>query len=303
MNKKELIEAILYLKAKKNAVIVSHNYQRPEIQEISDYLGDSLELAQRVQSLDSELIVFCGVHFMAESAKILCPDKKILLPEESAGCPLADCATPDQVREFRKQNPEAVFIAYINTSAAVKAECDVCATSANAMKIIDYYKDREIVYLPDKNLAAYAESILQRPIIKWAGQCYVHHFLITPQKIQELKKSHPEALVMAHPEAPKAVLDLADIVTGTSGMLRAVQKSAGNEFIIGTESGLADRMRREFPGKIFYAVESAVCGEMKLTTLSSLYHALRDDRYEIHVPPEIASKARLALVRMLELSE
>ncbi len=302
MEKQKLIHEINRLKVEKNAIILAHNYQRPEIQVIADYLGDSLELAKTAATLKTDTIIFCGVHFMAESAKILCPEKTVLLPELEAGCPLADCATADQVKKMRKKHPEAVFIAYINTSAAVKAECDVCCTSANAMKIIDHFKDREIVYLPDKNLAAYAEYIMKKPIIKWPGQCYVHDNLIQVEPVAELIKQFPDALVLAHPEAPMDVLDLADVVTGTSGMIRTAHESSLSDFILLTERGLADRMSREMPDKRFHALPGAICGQMKVTTLRSVFEALTEWKNAIEVDSVIAEKARKTLDRMLEMS-
>lgn len=303
MNRNELVQEIRRLKKEKNAAILVHNYQRSEIQEVADYLGDSLDLAKRATALQNPVIVFCGVHFMAESAAILNPHKTILLPEIDAGCPLADCASAEEVRAARKRHPEAVFIAYINTSAAVKAEVDVICTSANAMKIISHYKGREICYLPDKNLAGYVEKQLEIDIIKWPGQCYVHDRLITEDAVKTAIKANPEAMVLAHPEAPENVLKLAHVVTGTSGMINTVKVSNHKDFIIVTETGLTQRMAREFPSKNFIEIASAICSQMKLTTLQSLYEALKLHRHVITVPENTAAKARTALNRMLELSE
>jgi quinolinate synthase len=302
MNTQELKEKIRLLKKSLGAVLLVHNYQRPEVQEIADYMGDSLDLAKRAKALDNPVIVFCGVHFMAESAKILNPTKKVLLPEPEAGCPLADCATPEQVKRFRSRYPEAVFIAYINTSAAVKAECDCCCTSANAVKIIRHFDKRDIVYLPDKNLAAYAEYTLNRPIIKWPGQCYVHDRLISPETVDRLKQQYPDAVVMAHPETHLSILKKADVVTGTSGMLKEVERRNAKYFIVVTEIGLVDRMRRDYPDKVFVPLTNAVCAQMKLTTLNSVYRALLHQSMEIQVPEKIAERARVALEKMLELS-
>ncbi len=297
-----LISKIEELKSKLNAVVLAHNYQRPEVQKIADFLGDSLVLAKKAMELDNPVIVFCGVHFMAESAKILSPDKKILLPEPEAGCPLADCASPEAVRKMRDKHPDALFIAYINTSAEVKAECDICVTSANAMNIIRHFPHREIVYLPDKNLARYAEKQLNREIIKWPGQCYVHDQLIQLDDVERLKAEHPEAVVMSHPETAMEILEISDVFTGTGGMLSYARSSGKNEFIVVTEQGLVDRMRREIPGKIFFHLPAAICGQMKLTTLRSLHESLRDMKTEITVDSNIASRAKKALDRMMELS-
>ncbi|MBN1879837.1 quinolinate synthase NadA [bacterium] len=304
MNRNDLTEQILHLKKERNALILVHNYQRPEVQAIADYLGDSLDLARRATQTDRSLIVFCGVHFMAESATLLSPEKIILLPVLDAGCPLADCATPEMVRAARLQHPEAVFIAYINTSAAVKAEVDVVCTSANALKIIGHYakEGRTICYLPDKNLAAFAEQKLGIKIITWPGQCYVHDRLITAEKVKILKHSHPDAVVVAHPEAPPEVLQLAEIVTGTAGMLKAVEHSRTSEWIVVTETGLIDRLHREYPNRRFYGIENAICSQMKLTTLISIRDALEKTQHRITVPEPVASKARQALNRMMELT-
>ncbi|MCD4653987.1 quinolinate synthase NadA [bacterium] len=303
MDRELLKQKIIELKKKRNAAILVHNYQRPEIQEIADYLGDSLDLAKYAKQLPNQVIVFCGVHFMAESAVILSPEKTILLPQKDAGCPLADCATPEMVIEARRKNPDAVFVAYINTSAAVKAEVDVVCTSANAFSILSHFKGREICYLPDKNLAAYAEKKLGLGIIKWPGQCYVHHFLIDIKIVRELKKQHPQALVMAHPEATMDVLEMADVVIGTSGMMKIALESDRNDFIIVTEIGLAKRMQREISDKNFYAIPDAVCTQMKLTTLQSLYESLKNMQHAITVPNKIADKARISLQCMLELTK
>jgi len=302
MDQKTLKKEILELKAERNAAILVHNYQRSEIQEIADYLGDSLDLAKRAKQLPNPVIVFCGVHFMAESAAIMSPEKTILLPQKDAGCPLADCATPEMVRESRKKHPDAVYIAYINTSAAVKAEVDVVCTSANAFSILSHYKGREICYLPDNNLASYAERTFDIPIIKWPGHCYVHQTLITETAVKDLKNKYPDAMVIAHPEASFEVLQLADLVTGTSGMIKTAKESKRNQFIVVTEKGLVQRMRREIPDKTFIELPEAICTQMKLTTLLSLHRSLKNMQHVISVPESIAAKARISLNRMMELT-
>lgn len=302
MNKKALAEQINRYKAEKNAVLLVHNYQRPEIQAIADYLGDSLELARHAKTLPHETIVFCGVHFMAESAALLAPGKSVLLPVQDAGCPLADCASVEMVRRMRERHPDAVFVAYINTSAAVKAESDVVCTSANAFTILNHFADRKICYLPDKNLAAYAARELGIPIISWPGQCYVHDKLIRADDVTALKKQYPEALVMAHPEASLDVLELADIVTGTGGMIKKARTSEHSTFIVVTEAGLVNRLRIENPEKIFIEMEGAICAQMKLTTLQNVHDALKYDRYRITVPDTVAAGALRALEKMLELT-
>lgn len=304
MNKSETVNEISKYKKKMNAVILAHNYQRPEIQEIADYLGDSLDLAKKASHLSCKTIVFCGVHFMAESAAILSPDKDVLLPVLEAGCPLADCATPEMILETRKRNPDAVIVAYINTSAAVKAEADVICTSANAMAILKHYCDQQkkICYLPDKNLAAYAEKQMGISIIKWPGQCYVHDTHITKDAVQSLKQKYPDAFVMAHPEAPLNVLELADAVIGTGGMIKLAGSSDHKSFIVATEKGLVYRLRKENPKKQFYEIENAICAQMKVTTLQSVLNALKNYQHKITLQEPIAARARKALNKMLLLS-
>jgi quinolinate synthase len=302
MKRADLIREIQRLKQERKALILVHNYQRPEIQGIADHLGDSLDLARIASRCLEDVIVFCGVHFMAESAKILSPQKTVLLPEPDAGCPLADCASPEQVQEARSKYPDALFVAYINTSAEVKALCDICVTSANAHKIIKQFPEREIVYLPDRNLATYVESVLDRRIIKWPGQCYVHDHLIQLDAVKELKRDHPKAVLMAHPEAPMTILEMSDVVTGTSGMLKEVAERTDKSFIVATEIGLVDRMRNEFPDRVFHPIPGAVCSQMKLTTLQSVYDALTLWKTNVTVPEPTARLAKQALDRMLELS-
>jgi quinolinate synthase len=302
IRKDELVEQINRYKAERKAVLLVHNYQRPEIQAIADYLGDSLELARIARTLPDETIVFCGVHFMAESAALLAPEKSVLLPVLEAGCPLADCATPEMVRRMRRCYPDAVFVAYINTSAAVKAESDVVCTSANAFTILQHFADRRICYLPDKNLAEYASRELGLNIVTWPGQCYVHDTLIRADDLIALKKQYPEALVMAHPEAPMNVLERADVVTGTGGMIKIARTSERTSFIVATETGLVNRMKKENPGKTFIEMEGAICAQMKLTTLQNVHDALKYDRYRITVPDTVAAGALRALEKMLELT-
>jgi quinolinate synthase len=302
MDKTTILSEIKAYKRQKDAIILAHNYQRGEIQDIADVLGDSLDLAKQAAELKNETIVFCGVHFMAESAAILSPGKDILLPVAEAGCRLADCATPEMIRAERKKHPDAVFIAYINTSAAVKAEVDVICTSANAMTILKHYSDKKICYLPDRNLAAYAEKKLGISIVKWPGQCYVHDTLITKDAVQSLKNHHPDAFVMAHPEAPQSVLELADAISGTGGMIKLARNSDCEEFIIATEKGLAYRLQKENPDKQFWSCDDAICSQMKVTKLQNVLNALKFHQHHITVQEPIASRARSALQKMLDLS-
>jgi quinolinate synthase len=300
-NKDELKKAIVDLKTRQNAIILAHSYQRPDVQDIADFHGDSLGLSQKAVSVRENCIVFCGVHFMAESAAILSPQKTVLLPELRAGCPLADMATPEQVREMRRKHPGAVVISYVNTTAAVKAESDCCCTSSNALKVIDYYRDREIIYLPDQNLARYAMKKLNRKIILWDGYCYVHHRLITPDKVDKLVKEHPGAKVVAHPECSAEVLKYADHVTSTSGMITYIKESDDNEFIVLTEHGHHYRIQNEVPGKTCFFIPDAICANMKLITLDSVYNALKNNQFIITVPEDIRVRAKKALDKMLEI--
>jgi quinolinate synthase len=300
MTDRELQEEILRLKKERDAVLLVHNYQRPEIQEIADHLGDSLALSMEAARARESVIVFCGVTFMAESAKILAPNKLVLIPELAATCQLADSADVESVRELKARHPDALVIGYINTYAPVKAEVDICCTSANALEIIRRHPERPIIYLPDHNLARYAEKLLGRELIKWPGTCYVHDDLIAVRQIRELKEQHPGARVVAHPECAMDVLELADDVLGTGGMVRLARESSYEEFIIATEIGLVARLRRENPTKRFHQVETAVCATMKITTLESVYNALLHLQNEVVVDPEIADRARDALQRMLE---
>lgn len=302
MNKEELINEINRLRKEQNAVILAHNYQRPEIQDLADYLGDSLELAKAATKVDCQIIVFCGVHFMAESAKILNPEKTVLLPDLRAGCPLADSATAEQVREARRKHPDALTIAYINTSAAVKAEVDICCTSSNALNIFEKFKDKSIIYLPDKNLAAYAKKLLNKDdIISWPGWCYVHETKITLEKLDALLRKFPDAHIVAHPECHLEVLEKAHHVASTSGIVKHVSETDYETYIILTETGLGYQIEQKNPGKRIIMVNDGICYNMKVTTLRGVYEALRDMKHQIEVPEEIRLRAKKALDRMLEV--
>lgn len=301
MDQDKFTGEIRKLKKERNAVILAHSYQRPEIQDIADFQGDSLGLSRQAMNVKEDVIVFCGVHFMAESAAILSPRKTVLLPEKNAGCPLANMATPEQVITMKAKYPDAVVISYVNTSAAVKAESDCCCTSANALKVIEHYRDRRIIYLPDQNLAKYARELLNQPIIIWEGYCYVHHKKITPEKVRELIKNHPGIPVIAHPECPPEVLQYADHVASTTGMITCIENSPEKEFVVLTETGHKYRMEKAVPGKKCYFIEDAVCANMKLTTLESVYKSLLNMRYVITVPENIRVRAKKALDKMLEI--
>ncbi|MEM2918124.1 MAG: quinolinate synthase NadA [Candidatus Altiarchaeota archaeon] len=297
----KLYDAIKKLKEERNAIILAHNYQIPEVQDIADYVGDSLDLSRTAEKTDAEIIVFCGVHFMAETASILCPDKKVIMPDITAGCPMADMITPEKLRELKKEHENATVLGYVNTSAAVKAELDLCCTSANALKVLNSIENDEIIFVPDKYLAAYISRFTKKKIISWQGYCPTH-VKILPENIIEKKKLHPNAKVLVHPECVPKVIDLADEVLSTNGMVRYAKESDAKEFIIGTEVGLIYRLKKENPEKKFYpASELAVCPNMKKTNLEKVFFALKELKNEVKVPEDIRVKAKRAVDKMLEI--
>jgi quinolinate synthase len=298
-DQKELTSKINELKKEKKAVILCHNYQRPEIYEVADFIGDSLDLSLKAKETKAEMIVFCGVDFMAESAKILNPAKKVLHPDTEAKCPMAAMVSGEALAKKRKDFPGAGVVAYINTSARTKAESDICCTSANFMKAAESLPGKEIIFVPDYNMAKYLQRNMKKKVIPWYGFCYVHDF-ITPEEIRKLKKEHPKAEVLAHPECPADVMKLADHVLGTSGMLKHAKESKAKEFIVATEEGMCNRLRREIPGKKFYPA-GGTCQNMKRITLEKVYDCLKNERNEVKVPQKIAERASKALDRMLEL--
>ncbi len=295
--------AIMELKAQKDAVILAHYYQRDEIQEVADYIGDSLYLSQVAKKLDNKLLIFCGVHFMAETAKILSPEKKVLLPDLDAGCPMADMVNDQALRDYKEQNPEAKIICYVNSTAAVKALSDVCVTSTNAKKIAQNFVGEKLLYVPDQNLGNYLnEQIPGLNMDLWPGHCCIHNNLKVKQ-VDELKAAHPEAEVVIHPEANPDVVKMADFVGSTKALLDYVTASEQKEFIVGTERGILYAMRKQNPDKKFYLLtERLTCRTMKLTTIDKVYDVLKNETNEIIVEPEIAKKAYKALDLMLELS-
>ena len=324
-DKEILTKEILQLKEEKNALILAHNYQRAEIQDLADIIGDSLELSRAAAKTNNPIIVFCGVHFMAESASILSPDKIVLLPEITAGCPMADMITVEgprrtdrkeyrdllgiafefadtfTLRDLKSKYPAAPVVCYVNTSAAVKAESDICCTSSNALKVVESLKEDTIIMVPDRNLSAYVAKRTKKKIITWDGFCHVHQ-RVSAANINSLRAEHPEAVVIVHPECPLEIQDMADHIASTSGILRLAKEIDKKEFIIGTEEGLGHRLKKENPDKEFYfAYEHMVCPNMKRITLRSLRNALRDMQYVIKVPDDIRVKAKRALDRMLEV--
>ncbi|MBI5124108.1 MAG: quinolinate synthase NadA [Candidatus Omnitrophica bacterium] len=291
------------LKTKRNAVIIAHNYQRDEIQEIADISGDSLALSQAAVRTDADTIVFCGVQFMAESASILNPDKKVLLPVMEAGCPLADMITPEKLRAKKKEHPHAAVVCYVNSSAEVKAESDIACTSSNAVAVVRSLKEEEIIFVPDKNLGRYVQSqVPEKRIILWEGFCPTH-IRVHEEDIIRAKELHPQAEVIAHPECNPDVLALSDHICSTGGMFTYVKQSSSKEFIISTESGMLYKLQRENPDKRFYLpTPHLVCANMKLITLGWVAHSLEKLVYEIKVSDEVREKAKVTLDRMLAVT-
>lgn len=304
----ELVREIGQLKREKNAVILAHYYQVPEIQDIADFVGDSLQLSQQALKTDASIIVFAGVHFMAETAKILNPDKKVLLPDLEAGCSLADSCPPDRFAEFLSHYPDHLVVSYINCSAAIKTLSDVICTSSNALKIVESFSpDRKIVFAPDRNLGAYVNSRTGRKMVLWDGSCEVHDVIKTEAVIQ-LKAMHPDALLIAHPECKAVILELADFIGSTTALLDFSVKSVAKKFIVATETGILHQMKKASPDKEFLIVPTDTtcscndCPYMKLNTLEKLLACLKSEKPEIVLSAETIIKARKPILRMLELS-
>jgi len=297
---KKIAEKINTLKKKKNAIILAHNYQVGEVQDIADFTGDSLELSRKAASNDADVIVFCGVLFMAETASILSPQKTVLLPDIHAGCPMADMINARQLEELKQKNPGAVVVCYVNSPAEVKAMSDYCCTSSNAEYVVKSIEpDRKIIFVPDKNLGQVVMERTGREMILWAGYCPTHHF-VTAEDLQQRRKEHPGAAVLAHPECPKAVRDSADEILSTGQMLKYVRQSDKKEFIIATEIGILHTLRKQNPEKTYYpASDRFVCPNMKKIGLQEILFALEDNKYVIKVPEDVAARARKALERMV----
>lgn len=297
-----LQDKIRSLLDKRNAVLLAHNYQRPEVQDVADLCGDSLELSIKASETDAEVIVFCGVHFMAETASILCPDKKVLLPVSSAGCPMADMITAEQLREKKQEMPDVVVISYVNTTAEVKAESDLCCTSANAIQVANSVDPAlPILMTPDKNLARYTKKHTDRKISYWDGYC-VYHNNLTVEQVKRVKKGHPEAVFLAHPECRPEVLELADEAKSTSGMITYAANSDQREFIIGTETGILYPLSKANPDKQFFPADpNMICTDMKKTGLMEVLRALEILEPEVKVPEEIRVRAKTAVDRMLAI--
>jgi len=300
MNTKERIKE---LARRHNAVILAHNYQRPEVQDIADFTGDSLGLSLIASESDARMIVFCGVEFMAESAAILSPEKTVVLPHAGAGCPLADRTDHREIARMKRENPELVVVTYVNSTARTKAASDYCCTSANAVEVVrSIPKDKPVLFAPDRNLGRHVSKRLRRRLVLWDGYCPVHEQL-TEQEILDARRRHPKAVVMAHPECRWDVLKHADAILSTSGMLRHARESEAEEFVVATELGLLHPLKKQNPNKRFYAASPhLVCPDMKLTTLEDVLAALkRPDEFRTTVPESVSRKARRALARMLEI--
>jgi len=301
VKKSEFAKKIERLKKERNAVIIAHNYQISEVQDVADFVGDSLQLSQEAAKLEADVIVFCGVHFMAETAFILSPDKTVLMPDIKAGCPMADMITASELRDWKKQYPGRKVVCYVNTSAEVKAECDICCTSSNALQVVEAVEGDEILFAPDKNLAAYVARFTDKKIIPWDGYCYVHNN-IRLKHVREKKEKWPEAEVWVHPECRPEVIDIADKVLSTGKMVKEARTTTKSDILIGTEVGIIYRMKKENPDKNFHPVKDfAHCSNMKKINLSKVLASLEDMKYKVEVPVEISQRARGAIEKMVRL--
>jgi quinolinate synthase len=297
----QLAEKILSLKKERNAVILAHNYQLGEVQDIADFVGDSLELSQNAARTNADVIVFCGVHFMAETASILCPDKIVLLPVLEAGCPMANMIRAEDLRKMKKEHPGAVVVCYVNTTAEVKAESDICCTSANAVQLVQRLEAREIIFVPDQYLGHYVSTKTGKKMILWPGYCPTH-VRIQAEDIHRLRKIYPRAEVMVHPECRPEVVAIADFVLSTGGMIRHAKSSQAAEIIVGTEIGMIYRLRKENPDKVFIPIsEQAVCPNMKMITLENVLWSMEDMSPQVKVADDIRLKAKKAVDRMIEV--
>jgi quinolinate synthase len=296
----KLIEKINTLKNQKQAIILVHNYQRPEIYQVADFIGDSLDLAKKAANTNAKIIVFCGVDFMAETAKILSPNSKVLLPAKDASCPMAQMITVEKLRELKALHSDAAVVSYVNTNADIKAESDACCTSMNAISIVEKLPQKRIIFVPDIHLGQWVKKHSKKEIITCEGFCFVHSKILIEQA-RKAKEIHPDAELVAHPEAPLELLELADHVTGTGGMIKYAKESKADEFIIATEEGMINRLIKEVPDKKFFAI-GGVCFNMKKTTLEKVCVSLEKEQYEITVNDGIAIKAKKALDKMIELS-
>jgi len=290
------------LKDKRNAVILAHVYQRKEVQEIADYIGDSLDLSRKAMDTKADVIVFCGVKFMAETAAILNPDKIVILPDNEAGCTLADMAPVENLKSTKRRYPNIPVVSYVNSTAEVKAESDICCTSANAVDVVNSLDDDKVLFLPDKNLGSWVAEQTKKQIITWDGYCYVHEENITVEKIEKKKRMHPSAKTIVHPECHESVRKLADFIGGTGDLRRHVKQDEATEFIVGTEDGIIHALKKENPDKIFCPV-GTICTGMKRINLEKVMLSLERMKYRVYVPEDIRSKSRIALIEMLKASK
>jgi len=300
MSQSEIFKDIHRLKKENDAVFLVHNYQRGEIQGLADYLGDSLGLSRIAEEAPNPVIIFCGVRFMAETAKILSPEKTVLLPRSDAGCPMADMVNVEKLKALKSRHPNALVVTYVNSTAEVKAESHVCCTSANAVTVVKNVEADEIIFTPDKNLAAWVQRFTDKKIIPWEGYCYVHQ-RFTKEEVIRAKEAYPDSLLMVHPECPPEVVDLADEVLSTSGMVRVARESTAKTFLVGTEEGMLYRLKKENPDKKFYSAGTAkMCQGMKRTRLEDVHKALLKNQYAMELPVDIMDKARSSLQKMLQ---
>jgi quinolinate synthase len=302
MEEIRMIEEIGKMKKEKDAVIIAHNYMIPQVQDLADFTGDSLELSRKAAAAKEKIILFCGVLFMAETAKILSPTKKVLIPRKDAGCPLADCISVKQVEEYRKKYPDALIIGYVNTNADVKSMLDICVTSANAVDIVKKAPGNRIVFLPDANLGAWVKKhVPEKEIIIHKGGCNVHQ-RFTKKDVLDARQAHPDAKILAHPEASMEVLELADFVASTSDMIKYVKESRDKKFVIGTEEGHIHRLKKERPDAEFFSLGSAkICPNMKKTRVKDVYEALLHEQYEVKLSDEVMKKALVPIEKMISM--
>lgn len=298
----ELKDRLLQLKKERNAIILAHYYQRDEIQEVADFRGDSFLLAEKAAQTDADVIVFCGVHFMGESAKILAPNKTVIIPDERAGCPMADMVNVEGLRALKRQHPNATVVTYINSSAEIKAETDICCTSSNAVKIIQSVPTDEIIWVPDKNLGDYVSKFTDKKMIIWEGYCNTHDML-TVKDVEEMRAQYPNAEFVVHPECRPEVVKMADFVGSTTGIIKYCKEAPAKEFIVGTEDGTGYQLRKDSPDKEFhFASKFLVCPNMKVNNLKKLVKCLETMQPQIYVPKDVADRARVSLERMLEVA-
>jgi quinolinate synthase len=301
VGKKEIIDEIERLKDERKAVVIAHNYQIPDVQDIADFVGDSLQLSREAAKLDCDVIVFCGVHFMAETAAILAPDKTILIPDIQAGCPMADMITSEELRHWKGEYPGKKVVCYVNTSAEVKAECDICCTSSNALKVVESIEDDTILFAPDKNLAAYVARFTDKKVIPWDGYCYVHHNF-RARHVQDKRKLFPEAEVWVHPECRPEVIDLADKVLSTGNMVKEAQVTEKKHVILGTEEGIIHRLNKLNPETHFVTVKDhAICSNMKKIDLPKVLRSLKEMKFKVDVPENIRIHAKGAIEKMISI--